>query len=299
MLSWCGYYAAIDSARLRVPAVYDERRNRRACLSCSLTLEAALALPIFLFCMVLLLMPLFSLEAQRKMEAESDAICRNIALYAYGVEKAEKAADLDLDTGMAGVLLKAASGAALGAYASSEVREAADDSRIGLMSFLGSECMDDGSTVKIKLDYSYRLPFSVLGSNTIDRTVISFRRAWVGKKRSSGKEKESEEEEDPWVYIGKTSTRYHLSPGCHYLSNDLRAVTYDGVKSERNSGGSRYAPCARCGAGAIPGQTVYIMPSGEVFHTDPDCSAIVSYIRTVRLSEVEYMGVCSYCGKKK
>ena len=41
---------------------------------------------------------------------------------------------------------------------------------------------------------------------------------------------------------------------------------------------------------------MYILPSGEVYHGKQDCLSLAYYVQKVRRSEVEYMGVCSYCG---
>ena len=96
------------------------------------------------------------------------------------------------------------------------------------------------------------------------------------------------------VYVGKNSTRYHSSASCHYLSNDLTAVSYASLSGERNSGGKKYHPCSRCAKG-VTGGTVYIMPSGTSFHTSESCSAIRSYGRAVPKSDVAHLGPCSYC----
>ena len=154
--------------------------------------------------------------------------------------------------------------------------------------------MVDGEMIRLTLDYRYRLPFFGLGG--LRQSVTASRRAWVGRSEggiSNGPE--DREEDDEIVYVGKSSTRYHASPSCHYLSNhSMKPVSYASLESLRNSGGSRYKPCTRCGKGAHPG-TVYIMPSGEVWHSDPDCSAISAYAHAVRKSEVEHLGPCSYC----
>lgn len=64
----------------------------------------------------------------------------------------------------------------------------------------------------------------------------------------------------------------------------------------RNSGGCRYKACRYCGKTVSAGGLVYILPSGEVYHGKQDCSSLAYYVQKVRRSEVEYMGVCSYCG---
>lgn len=101
------------------------------------------------------------------------------------------------------------------------------------------------------------------------------------------------------VFVGRDSTRYHLSPDCHYLSNQMTAVSFESVKERKNASGSHYTPCRVCGAGAGEGMTVYIFFNGEVYHSRPDCSAVNFYLRQVPISEVEYLGACSYCGGGK
>lgn len=98
--------------------------------------------------------------------------------------------------------------------------------------------------------------------------------------------------------MGRDSTRYHLSPSCHYISNQITAAAYADVISGvlRNSGGCRYKACRYCGKTVSTGGLVYILPSGEVYHGKQDCSSLAYYVQKVRRSEVEYMGVCSYCG---
>ncbi len=96
------------------------------------------------------------------------------------------------------------------------------------------------------------------------------------------------------VYVGKGSTRYHRKRTCHYIYNDLRAVSRDELGSLRNQDGKKYYPCSRCGGAG--GNGCYIMPSGTSWHSSRDCSAIVAYVREVPLSEAEHLGACSYCG---
>ena len=156
-----------------------------------------------------------------------------------------------------------------------------------------SEYMADGEIIRLTLDYRYRLPFFGLGG--LHQSVTASRRAWVGRSEGGISSGNEDEEDDEIVYVGKNSTRYHATPSCHYLSNhSMKPVSYASLDSLRNTGGSRYTPCARCGKGTHPG-TVYIMPSGEVWHSDPDCSAISAYAHAVKKSEVEHLGPCSYC----
>lgn len=126
----------------------------------------------------------------------------------------------------------------------------------------------------------------------------SRKRGWIGAEGGYFSEKNASEPEGKWVYVGRDSTRYHLSPSCHYISNQITAAAYADVISGvlRNSGGCRYKACRYCGKTVSAGGLVYILPSGEVYHGKQDCSSLAYYVQKVRRSEVEYMGVCSYCG---
>ena len=275
----------------------------------SLTVEAALVLPLFLFAMYLLILPLRMMDTAREMQQVCESVCQDTvqALYLKSLTRKDSRGDnrvpeteTDADTGkekesrgsrMSGALTGNAVGMAAAAMAG---RQAGDGYVIHLRS-LRSSVLGDGETVRVTLDYDYRLPFSVFGLGSIRQSVTASRRAWTGRTEggltSSGSGGTQEEE---MVYVGKNSTRYHSSASCHYLSNDLTAVSYASLSGERNSGGKKYHPCSRCAKG-VTGGTVYIMPSGTSFHTSESCSAIRSYGRAVPKSDVAHLGPCSYC----
>ena len=167
------------------------------------------------------------------------------------------------------------------------------------LSFLSSSFLADGEIVDFHLDYQMRMPFSVLGLNSLSFSSGSIRRAWIGR---DGQEREGENtdknEEDQVVYIGKNSTRYHKSRDCHYLANRLQTIDFHAVSDVRNQSGGKYYPCAVCGSRAGEGDAVYIMKSGSRYHSDASCTAITAYVQAVKLSEVEHLGACSYCGGK-
>ena len=161
-----------------------------------------------------------------------------------------------------------------------------------------SRVSEDGEWIDLRASYQVRLPFSVFALDHVTLTSRSRKRGWIGAEGGYFSEKNASEPEGKWVYVGRDSTRYHLSPSCHYISNQITAAAYADVISGvlRNSGGCRYKACRYCGKTVSAGGLVYILPSGEVYHGKQDCSSLAYYVQKVRRSEVEYMGVCSYCG---
>ena len=138
-----------------------------------------------------------------------------------------------------------------------------------------SRVSEDGEWIDLRASYQVRLPFSVFALDHVTLTSRSRKRGWIGAEGGYFSEKNGSEPEGKWVYVGRDSMR-------------------SGVL--RNSGGCRYKACRYCGKTVSAGGLVYILPSGEVYHGKQDCSSLAYYVQKVRRSEVEYMGVCSYCG---
>ena len=213
--------------QVRIHEIKKSIARKRASLSASasLTVEAALVLPLFLFGGVILMMPFRVLDVHRQVQAVGEHVSEEIGQAAYLSKYTDE--DSFWNT------------AAAHAYAEAAVRTRLEDLPVHQLSLLRSSLLQDGETVDLVMDYEIRLPFSVFGLNSVKQT----------------------KEKDVVVYVGKNSSRYHLSRTCHYLHNDLTAVAFEEVEYRRNEGGSRYGPCARCGGAA--GAMVYIMPSGR------------------------------------
>jgi hypothetical protein len=281
---------------------------KRVYIKASLTIETALSLSIFIFAAALMMLPFRMMETSRKMQALCEAVNEDAAKYAYAVYIAENKGILkdepeiirsaqDEQADNSGKFKSLLSSSALGEYTKSKAAAQIKDSHIQNISWTGTECMAENGIITIRITYNYKLPFALFGLGDIKQQVLSSRRAWIGSEGDSEyTEGETDKEDDETVYVGKTSTRYHRDRRCHYLYNDIKAVPKTVISDHRNTSGGKYSPCARCGAAVS--DTVYIMPSGNSYHSTRNCSAINAYVRAVKKSEVEYLGECSYCGRR-
>ncbi len=263
----------------------------------SLTLEASMALTLFVFTAVCMMLPMKVLNTERKLQAALETIGEDFSCYAYLVKEMEKGQgsvleDMD-NTVQMGVGFLAEGMAEQ--YVLGKLKDNIDTSAIRQMTMRRSRILEDGETIDLIFDYEIQLPFPVLGLQALQRTVRCCRRGWIGTEPEMLKyDGDGSEAKDGIVYVGKGSTRYHSSRSCHYLSNDLQSVEKESVSTLRNQGGKRYAPCAVCGGSS--GNTVYITPSGISYHATQNCRAIVAYVQAVKRSEAEHLGACSYCG---
>lgn len=266
----------------------------------SLTLETALTLSLFIFASVCLILPMKVMNTERDIQAMMEQIGEDFSKYAYLKDAIQQGKDTevkgaeDSEKGFCDYLV----GGAGIVYAKTQITKNVDTDALKNVTMIKSRIMMDEAWIDLVLDYEIELPFPVLGLSSLKRTARCRRRAWVGLE---GKDydkagEDAEDEGDIIVYIGKSKGRYHLSRSCHYLSNNLKAVSRSEVTSLRNSSGGKYYPCAVCGSKAS--ETVYITSSGGSYHTDPDCRSMISYVKAVKLSEVKHLGACSYCGKK-
>lgn len=263
----------------------------------SVSVEAALALSVFIFAVVSMMIPFRMMERQRQVQAALESVNEQLCQYAYLEYRMAQGEELPEGTeGWKEELMSGLIHHGINAGAQMTAEGKFPKEGMESRSFSGSSYLEDGETIIFSMDYRMKMPFSILNLDSLSFSPESTRRAWIGRDGIKDEEgAEGGEEEDPIVYIGKTSTRYHKSRDCHYLSNRLRTVDYEIIASLRNQGGGKYYPCAVCGAGAHAGSRVYIMESGNRYHTNRNCPSIIAYVQAVRLSEVEYMGGCSYC----
>lgn len=265
----------------------------------SLTVEAACALSLFIFAMVSLMMPMKMMDTHRRIQAVTESIAEELTQYAYvtyqighgGLPK------VPVLGSMAGEFGETLTDTAVKAYAFVKISAAVDSREADQILTVNSKILEDQETIDLVVDYRLKLPFPVFQLEGVRQTVRSRRRAWIGREGKIGTSQDGETEKDEIVYIGKNPTRYHRERTCHYLYNNLQTVARNQVGTYRNADGGIYKPCSVCGQAAGAGSQVYIMPSGDAYHSRKDCSAIIAYVQAVRLSEVEYLGGCSYCSK--
>ena len=278
-----------------------KRALSSASLRASLTIEAALGLTLFMFTVILLSVPMEILDTQRKVQTVLEATGRELGWQVYRtshqVHPAEKgtgkAADAD-ESGL-GVWSELPSGLILQGYLTEKIQAAAG-ARVSNIQCDASHISENGEWIDLHASYQVRLPFSVFALDHVRLVSRSRKRGWIGAEGGYFSQKQDVKEEDKWVYVGRDSTRYHLSSSCHYISNQITAAAYADVGTLRNREGRHYKACRYCGKNASAGGVVYILPSGEVYHGKQDCSSLAYYVQKVRRSEVEYLGECSYCG---
>lgn len=99
------------------------------------------------------------------------------------------------------------------------------------------------------------------------------------------------------VYMTEYGRVYHMSKACAYLNVRLESILFSDVTATRNSFGQAYTECSKC-AEEEKQEQVYISTGGNKYHWSLQCSAIKRTILEKTKEEVAGMSICHKCGKR-
>lgn len=98
------------------------------------------------------------------------------------------------------------------------------------------------------------------------------------------------------VYITNDSEVYHRDRECSHIRLTVRATSPDEVTYLRNRSGGRYRPCSLCHSRLSDGR-LYVAVEGDRYHNTLTCSGLKRTVRAVRISQVTDRRPCSRCGR--
>ena len=254
----------------------------------TLSVEAAMVLPFFLFVMISALQYGNVMETAVKFGTALTDTGKSMAAAAYGVKYGGNTEGIP----------EMAAGALSAAYAYAKVTEKAGESssvknaNMALSSFLQEDEMID-----LVLTYQVKSPIRIIplpGNFFIQKAEV---RAWTGRVLTGGEGGTDGSSEDfDYVYVAENGVVYHDNPDCTHLSLSIRAVDVESLDTLRNNDGSIYHKCERCTGGYIS-STVYITEDGNRYHSSLGCSGLKRTVREVHRDEAGNMKACSKCGK--
>ncbi len=142
---------------------------------------------------------------------------------------------------------------------------------------------------ELTVSYRVQLPIPVFRVSPVSYQESMRVKAWTGYEKSIfGNEKEET------VYITENGIVYHKDYHCTHLDLSIHMVQASEVDALRNTSGGKYYPCEKCAHGASGG--VYITDTGDCYHSSLSCSGLKRVIYAVPISEAAGKGACSRCG---
>ena len=265
----------------------------------SLSLEAAVLIPIFLSVVIALLSFMNLIAVQVAVDRALSETGRQIAMYGGVKEQIIETPENEdrITAYLQKTLLNAAFSELLvrsltyDRLKDSAVSSGAVAGGVSGISFAGSSY--DAKSGRIVIQASYRVRLAYFPSfSGIRITQKSVHRLWNGRMEESTEAAENTEEE--CVYVTENGTVYHRSLSCPSLSLKISETTPREIVGLRSLDGSIFYPCEYCGS--VTAATLYYTPYGDRYHTERNCSRLKRTIREIPLSEAAGLPACKRCG---
>lgn len=248
-------------------------------LKASLTVEAAIALPLFLFFLLQIMSAMNMISVQSRLAAALHQAGNRTAFYGH----------------LSGQLEFSVKAQVLENAGKNYLDKSCIKNGAAGISFAGTSIMKQDDRVEIYLSYRIEPIFPILAFESFAVSQCYYGRAWTGYDVESGISNFTEEE--PMVYITETGTVYHTNRSCTYLNPSVETVNMTALETGRNQSGGKYYPCELCTgrSGAQSTASVYITGYGNSYHTSIMCSGLKRTIYTIPLSEAGGRRRCSKC----
>lgn len=254
----------------------------KARVSAGMTVEASMALPLFLFFFLHLMGCVEMLRLHGKLTfALWDA---GKKLTVYGAVAQEASVDLP-DIGVSYLYVENHLSDLLG-------KDYLDTSplvygRKGL-NFLASEYNENEVDIALSYEVEPKItlfPFSYLrmGNRFLGKT-------WTGYDVACSEKR--------YVYVTLYGEVWHSTPECTHIFIDIRLASRKNIETMQNSAGVYYRLCELCEEEEWR-DVVYYTPQGECYHKTKECSALIRYVRAIEWSSTIPYRPCSRCGKER
>lgn len=292
-----------------------EKEERK--IHASLTVEAALVLPVFIYAAIAFIYFLQIVLLQEKLQEAITQTGYFSAKYAYVYEYllhyedtqefadedgSSMAADMDVIT--ARMIDSAFYKTKLRDYLDTEEinRSCIKNGFTGIHTYLSSYMTED-EAIDVVVNYEIKLPLLFIRLNDIQMVQRVRMRGWSGHRveaKGSSEDGSAEEEADKderTVYITENGTVYHLNRDCSHLRLSVHMVQFSLIEGLRNESGGRYKKCSLCGKSGLSDQeNVYITDSGDRYHCDLGCSGLKRTVIEIPLSQAAGRRPCQRCG---
>lgn len=278
----------------------------------SMTLEAAMAVPLFLFFVmnILFLFEVVRLQSnlQAALQQAGEQICEAAYYTRFG-------GGSESGSGVLPSGISLGDGTGSGDSASFLLSESFVRARVTSylgtqylnhtcikggaagLSFASCKIMTDGDRVELVVNCRVRPFVRVIAWQDFSLQSRFYGHAWVGWTSGSGNGAASTEgSSQDTVYVTRYGVVYHTDPDCIYLNPQIRAVSASEVRNLRSGDGSIYYPCEDCHPSETG--TVYVTKEGNRYHSDLHCSGIVRHVTTMDVTQAQgSLRPCPKCGQ--
>ena len=263
-------------------------------IKASMAVEAAIAIPFFLFFLMNILFAFDMLRLHGNIMGAMHQAGNKMAFYGYAYRSGF--GEEGLFSGEADSLILSEGYArrkVINILGEDYLNHTCLASGTSGLHFIKSSVMKEDDRIELVASYKVKPFINIIGFPDMPMENRYYGRAWTGYDVAG--RAEGGEGEDPVVYIAETGTVYHIARNCAYLNPSVEAVSKAMASELRNEEGGKYYSCGSCKGNNFQ-PVVYITSYGNRIHSSLSCSGLKRTVYTVHLSEVKGKGKCSKCG---
>ena len=260
----------------------------RKTISASMTVEATILLPLFLFFVLSMGNAIEMIRLHSKMELSMWDVGRHIATYGHMLLNEEETGGVTFSAELlAGVYAKSHAEEMLGEdyLETTPLKNGADSLHFWETQLLDNGCFEVVATYEVQPDWE------MLGIRPFRMANRYYGHLWNGYDI----EMASYAGERSWVYVAENGMVFHENRDCTHLRLSVRAVAFSEVCEKRNNYGERYVMCQMCQKNQTQG-TVYIADNGDCYHYSRTCAGLKRTVYTILRGEAKGYQPCSRCG---
>lgn len=255
----------------------------------SMTVEAALVLPLFLFAFLNLVSLMELYRLQSNLSQAMYTTVKEMAVYGHAYSQLTKDDCNHLES--YGLTYLYGAGRVKSCLSDNYLEHAPIAGGFTGISWLHSTMMEN-QCIDFVATYQATPMFGSMGFAKIPLYNRLRTRAWTGYDIPLIQE---QQQNTKLVYMTPQGDVYHETKSCPYLRLSIRAVAKEEVGNLRNQDGSIYYPCGQC-AGK-ENNTVFITLYGNKYHTSLTCGGLKRTIEAVPLANVGERHACTKCSK--
>lgn len=246
----------------------------------SLTVEASLALPVFLIAVLVLLkiVDLYWLHGMLTVSLQESA--RYLSVCAYAVDETGKETYEIPET------------AACIAYAEAKIPKEIREN--GMVTLAGSRVKN--GWLELKAIYWPKMGNRLVPVRNRGIAACAKVHLFCGKTEEEADEEEGEAKQMVWVT--ENGSVYHTDSSCSHINLSIQVSSPGALAWKRNQDGEKYKECEQCVGNGAAGAEVYYTKYGNRYHNSLSCKGLKRKVKFVALEQTDGLPQCSKCAKK-
>lgn len=269
-------------------------------LPAGMTVEAAVALPVFLFFLLNLGCAIEMIRLHGNLQMALWETGHSLAVYGYALGDEEILRSMEIKENdswwkeMAGIAFSYTyiRNRVIDYLGETYLKQSPLTRGAAGLQFWESEILQDNDEIEITLTYGVSPWCSLTGFFPFRMANRFYAHIWNGYDIVGGSG--GGEEDLTTVYVTETGSVYHTDRGCTHLCLSVQEIAAGTEGNYRNENGGKYSECEKCRGGTDEG-VLYIAREGDCYHSDRECSGLKRTVFSILLKDAGNYRPCSRC----